>query len=74
MLIERYGQDKNMVDLRLELAEGCPKIAARKVMTLCGAFVETAQREGPRPPNASLLRPLPSTRPRWSALHEMRVR
>jgi hypothetical protein len=29
-LIERYGPDKNMVDLRLELAEGCPKIAAGK--------------------------------------------
>jgi hypothetical protein len=27
-LIERYGPDKNMVDLRLELAADCPKIAA----------------------------------------------
>jgi hypothetical protein len=35
-LIERYGPDKNMVDLRLELAAGCPKIAAGKIMNLCG--------------------------------------
>jgi hypothetical protein len=34
MLIERYGPDKNMVDLRLELAEGCPKIAANQTMDL----------------------------------------
>jgi len=26
-LIERFGPDQNMVDLRLILAEGCPKIA-----------------------------------------------
>jgi hypothetical protein len=26
-LIERYGPDQNMVDLRLILAAGCPKIA-----------------------------------------------
>jgi hypothetical protein len=36
MLIERYGPDANMVALRLELAAGCPKIAAGKVMDLCG--------------------------------------
>jgi hypothetical protein len=37
-LIERYGPDKNMVDLRLELAAGCPKIAANKIMDLCGVY------------------------------------
>ena len=37
-LMERYGPHKNMVDLRLELAEGCPKIAANQIMDLCGAF------------------------------------
>jgi hypothetical protein len=37
-LIERYGPDKNMVDLRLELAAGCPKIAANQVMDLCGVY------------------------------------
>jgi hypothetical protein len=37
-LIERYGPDKNMVDLRLELAVGCPKIAAGKIMDLCGVY------------------------------------
>jgi hypothetical protein len=35
-LIQRYGPDKNMVDLRLELAEGCPKIAANQSIDLCG--------------------------------------
>jgi hypothetical protein len=29
-LIERYGPDANMVDLRLVLASGCAKIAAGK--------------------------------------------
>ncbi len=37
-LIERYGADKNMVDLRLELAAGCPKIAANQIMDMCGVF------------------------------------
>jgi hypothetical protein len=37
-LIERYGPDKNMVDLRLTLAAGCPKIAADKIMDLCGVY------------------------------------
>jgi hypothetical protein len=37
-LIERYGPDKNMVELRLELAEGCPKIAANQIMDLCGVY------------------------------------
>ena len=37
-LIARYGPDKNMVDLRLELAAGCPKIEANKVMDLCGVY------------------------------------
>ena len=38
LLIERYGPDKNMVDLRLELAVGCPKIAASQIMDLCGVY------------------------------------
>ena len=33
-LIERYGPDANMVDLRLTLAAGCPKIAANQIMGL----------------------------------------
>jgi hypothetical protein len=37
-LIERFGPDKNMVDLRLELAEGCLKIAANQIMDLCGVI------------------------------------
>ena len=37
-LLERYGPDKNMVELRLELAAGCPKIAANKIMDLCGVY------------------------------------
>jgi hypothetical protein len=37
-LIGRYGPGKNMVDLRLELAAGCPKIAAGKIMDLCGVI------------------------------------
>ena len=37
-LIERYGADPNMVDLRPELAAGCPKIAANKIMDLCGVY------------------------------------
>jgi hypothetical protein len=37
-LIERYGADANMVDLRLKLAAGCPKIAANKIMDLCGVY------------------------------------
>jgi hypothetical protein len=35
-LIEGYGADANMVDLRLVLAAGCPKIAANQIMDLCG--------------------------------------
>jgi hypothetical protein len=35
-LIESYGPDANMVDLRLTLAAGCAKITAGKVMDLCG--------------------------------------
>ena len=27
-----------MVDLRLKLAAGCPKIAANKIMDLCGVY------------------------------------
>jgi hypothetical protein len=37
-LIEHFGPDKNMVELRLELAAGCPKIAANKIMDLCGVY------------------------------------
>ena len=37
-LIKRYGPDKNMVDPRLELAAGWPKIAANQVMGLCGVY------------------------------------
>src|SRR5882724_7452780 len=33
-LIERYGPYRNMVDLRLQLAAGCPRIAAGRVMDL----------------------------------------
>jgi len=36
-LIERYGPDKNMVELRLKLAAGCPKIAANQIMDLTHA-------------------------------------
>ena len=38
MLIERYGPDANMVALRLDLAAGCPKIAANKIMDPCGVY------------------------------------
>jgi hypothetical protein len=31
-LIDHYGADTNMVDLRLILAAGCPKIAANQTM------------------------------------------
>jgi hypothetical protein len=37
-LIERFGVDANMVELRLELAAGCPKIAANKITDLCGVY------------------------------------
>ena len=37
-LIERFGPDQNMVNLRLELAAGCPKIVANKFMDLCGVI------------------------------------
>jgi hypothetical protein len=37
-LIERYGPDVNMVALGLTLAAGCPKIAANKIMDLCGVY------------------------------------
>jgi hypothetical protein len=29
---------KNMVDLRLELATGCPRIEAGRIMDLCGVY------------------------------------
>jgi hypothetical protein len=38
MLIERYGPDQNMVDLRLILAKGCPADRGNKVMDLCGVI------------------------------------
>ena len=37
-LLERYGPDANMVALRLTLAAGCPKIAANRIMDLCGVY------------------------------------
>ena len=37
-LLERYGADANMVELRLTLAAGCPKIEANKIMDLCGVY------------------------------------
>jgi hypothetical protein len=37
-LIERWVGQRTMVDLRLELAAGCPRIAACKVMDLCGVY------------------------------------
>jgi hypothetical protein len=30
--------DANLVDLRLTLAAGCPKIAANRIMDLCGVY------------------------------------
>jgi hypothetical protein len=35
---DRDALPKNMVDLRLELAAGCPKIAANQIMDLCGVY------------------------------------
>jgi hypothetical protein len=37
-LTECHGPDKNIVDLRLELAASCPKIEAGKIMDLCGVY------------------------------------
>jgi hypothetical protein len=37
-----------MVELRLELAEGCPKIAANKIMDLCGGTHPDQARSGRR--------------------------
>lgn len=37
-LIERYGSDANMVELRLILAADCPKVIANKIMDLCGVY------------------------------------
>jgi hypothetical protein len=45
-LIERYGPGKNMVDLRLILATGFPKIAAGKVMDTCAASTISTVSEG----------------------------
>ena len=33
-LIERFGADMNMVELRLILAADCPKVAANRMMDL----------------------------------------
>jgi len=35
------GRTKNIVALRLELAAGCPKIAANRIMDLCGVYYPT---------------------------------
>ena len=37
-LIERYGPDQNMVDLRLILAADCPKAVANKLADFCGVI------------------------------------
>jgi hypothetical protein len=37
-LIARYGADMNMVELRLILAADCPKVAANRMMDLCGVI------------------------------------
>jgi hypothetical protein len=47
-LIERYGPDKNMVDLRPELAAGCPKIAAGNVMDCAASIIPAAAMKAPR--------------------------
>jgi hypothetical protein len=52
-LIERYGADANIVDLRLELAEGCPEIAADKVMDRAASTIERIGRLTESPPAMS---------------------
>ena len=37
-LIERYGPDQNMVDLRLILAADCPKAVANELADFCGVI------------------------------------
>jgi hypothetical protein len=37
-LVERYGADANMVDLRLELAADCPRVIADKPVDRCGVI------------------------------------
>jgi len=37
-LIERHGPDANMVELRLILAADRPKVAANRMMDLCGVI------------------------------------
>jgi hypothetical protein len=35
-LIERFGPNYGLVSMRLDLAEGCPKIAENRISDLCG--------------------------------------
>jgi hypothetical protein len=37
-LIERYGADANLVDLRLILAADCPRVIAEKPVDRCGVI------------------------------------
>jgi hypothetical protein len=41
-LIERYGPDANMVDLRLKLAAGCPKSLPIQLWTCAACTIPTA--------------------------------
>ena len=53
-MIERYGPDANMVALRLELAAGCPKIAAGKIMDLCGVYYPDRIGDEKAPPSSKV--------------------
>jgi hypothetical protein len=37
-IAQSYGGRLPLVDLRLTLVAGCPKIAANKIMDLCGVY------------------------------------
>jgi hypothetical protein len=39
-----------MVDVRLELAAGCPKISTGRVMNLCGVYYPDRNRQMKNPP------------------------
>ena len=39
-LMQRFGPDQNMVDLRLILAADCPKVVANKFGDLCGVIYQ----------------------------------
>ena len=54
-LIERYGPDANMVDLRLVLASGCAKIAAGKDVDVCGVYYRPMREQNG--PGATPVRP-----------------